>query len=155
MKLLLRWCCLLTAMAAVQAGAAERIAYPQKPIRIIIAQTTGTSVDTLSRVLALRLGEALGQQVVADNRGGAGGIIGTEMVARSAPDGYTLLMGSMTTHAINPAFHPNLSYDAVKSFQPVSRIIAAPQLLVVHPSVAATSVKELVALAKEIGRAHV
>ena len=111
------------------------LGYPDKPVR-------------LARLLAQKLSESLGQQVVVDNRGGAGGIIGTEMVARSAPDGYTLLMGSMTTHAINPAFHPNLSYDAVKSFQPVSRIIAAPQLLVVHPSVAATSVKELVALAK-------
>ena len=109
----------------------------------------GGTTDLVARLLAQKLTESLGQQAIVDNRGGAGGIIGTEMVARSAPDGYTLLMGSMTTAPqINPAFHKNLSYDPVRSFQPVSRIIAAPQLLVVHPSVAAKSVKELISLAK-------
>ncbi|HWP89013.1 MAG TPA: tripartite tricarboxylate transporter substrate-binding protein, partial [Burkholderiales bacterium] len=75
----------------------------------------GGTTDLVARLLAQKLTESLGQQVIVDNRGGAGGIIGTEMVARSAPDGYTLLMGSMTTHAINPAFHKKLSYDPVRS----------------------------------------
>src|SRR4051812_28311244 len=133
---------------AVSASHTFALAYPEKPIRLVCPIPPGGTTDLIARLLAQKLTDSLGQQVIVDNRGGAGGIIGTEMVARSAPDGYTLLMGSMTTHAVNPAFHKNLSYDAVKSFQPVSRIIAAPQLLVVHPSVAATSVKELIALAK-------
>ena len=122
--------------------------YPAKPIRMVCPIPPGGTTDLVARLVAQKLSESLGQQVIVDNRGGAGGIIGTEMVARAAPDGYTILMGSMTTHAVNPAFHLNLTYDAIRSFQPVSRIISAPQLLVVHPSVAARSVKELIALAK-------
>ena len=122
--------------------------YPTKPIRMVCPIPPGGTTDLVARLVAQKLSESLGQQVIVDNRGGAGGIIGTEMVARAAPDGYTILMGSMTTHAVNPAFHPNLAYHAVRSFQPVSRIISAPQLLVVHPSVAVKSVRELIALAK-------
>ena len=138
----------LCALFPLACGAASADIYPYKPIRLVCPIPPGGTTDLVARLLAQKLTESLGQQVIVDNRGGAGGIIGTEMVARSAPDGYTLLMGSMTTHAINPAFHKNLSYDPVRSFQPVSRIIAAPQLLVVHPSVAAKSVKELISLAK-------
>ncbi len=134
--------------AGLIATTAFAAAYPDKPIRLVCPIPPGGTTDLVARLVAQKLTESLGQQVIVDNRGGAGGIIGTEMVARSAADGYTLLLGSMTTHAINPAFHKGLAYDAVRSFQPVSRIIAAPQLLVVHPSVAAKSVRELIALAK-------
>jgi tripartite-type tricarboxylate transporter receptor subunit TctC len=136
------------ALAVLAATGAAALPYPDKPIRLVCPIPPGGTTDLVARLVAQKLTESLGQQVIVDNRGGAGGIIGTEMVARSAPDGYTLLLGSMTTHAINPAFHKELTYDAVRSFQPVTRIIAAPQLLVVHPSVAAKSVRELVALAK-------
>src|SRR5258706_13747927 len=115
--------CALGVIAACNASA---VAYPDKPIRLVCPIPPGGTTDLVARLVAQKLTESLGQQVIVDNRGGAGGIIGTEMVARSAPDGYTLLLGSMTTHAINPAFHNYLSYDAVRSFQPVSRIIAAP-----------------------------
>src|SRR5258706_15376054 len=137
--------CALT--AAASAGVLA-LPYPEKSIRLVCPIPPGGTTDLVARLVAQKLTESVGQQVIVDNRGGAGGVLGTEMVARSAPDGYTLLLGSMTTHAINPAFHTNLTYDAVRSFQPVTRIIAAPQLLVVHPSVAAKSVRELVALAK-------
>ena len=136
------------AFGLIAAGGASALAYPDKPIRLVCPIPPGGTTDLVARLVAQKLTESLGQQVIVDNRGGAGGVIGTEMVARSAADGYTLLLGSMTTHAINPAFHKDLTYDAVRSFQPVSRIIAAPQLLVVHPSVAARSVRELIVLAK-------
>jgi tripartite-type tricarboxylate transporter receptor subunit TctC len=141
-------CVIAGALAVVAANGAAALTYPDKPIRLVCPIPPGGTTDLVARLVAQKLTESVSQQVIVDNRGGAGGIIGTEMVARSAPDGYTLLLGSMTTHAINPAFHQNLTYDAVRSFQPVSRIIAAPQLLVVHPSVAARSVRELIALAK-------
>ncbi len=140
--------CVLTALAAAHAGAAERTAYPQKPIRIIIAQTTGTSVDTLSRVLALRLGEALGQQVVADNRGGAGGIIGAEIAARSQPDGYTLLVSSTGVQVITPQIFKKLNYDPVGDFAPLSLFAVTQNIMVVNPSLPLNSVKELVSYAK-------
>jgi tripartite-type tricarboxylate transporter receptor subunit TctC len=149
MKSIARWSCGMLAVLAVgHTGAAERIAYPQKPIRIIIAQTTGTSVDTLSRVLALRLGEALGQQVVADNRGGAGGIIGAEIAARSQPDGYTLLVSSTGVQVITPQIFKKLTYDPVGDFAPLSLFAVTQNIMVVNPSLPLSSVKELIAYAK-------
>jgi tripartite-type tricarboxylate transporter receptor subunit TctC len=141
-------CCLTATLIAGIVCAAERDVYPQKPIRFIIAQTTGTSVDTLSRVLALRMGEALGQQVVADNRGGAGGIIGAEIAARAQPDGYTLLVSSTGVQVITPQIFKKLTYDPVRDFAPLSLFAVTQNIMVVNPSLPLNSVKELVAYAK-------
>lgn len=139
---------LATLSLAAAAPAAEPVAYPLKPIRIIVAQTTGTSVDTLARVLAMRMGEELGQQIVADNRGGAGGIIGAEIAARSAPDGYTLLVSSTGMQVITPQIFRKLNYDPLGDFAPLSLFAVTQNILVVNPSLPLNSVKELVAYAK-------
>ena len=122
--------------------------YPDKPIRLVCPSAPGGTTDYVARLVGQKLTEAWSKQVVVDDRPGAGGIIGTEMVARSAPDGYTLLLGSITTHAVNPALHPKLPFDPVKDFQPVSLVVSSPQLLAVHPSVPVKTVKDLIALAK-------
>ena len=122
--------------------------WPQKPIRLIVPNAPGGSTDLVARTTANKLAESLGQQVVIDNRAGSGGVIGTELVARSAPDGYTLLMGTIGNLAISPHLYPNLTYDPLRDFAPVAQIASAAYMLVVHPSVPARSVKELVALAK-------
>jgi len=128
--------------------AAAQQNYPSRPIRMICPFPPGGTTDLVARLVALKLTEAWGQQVVVDNRPGAGGVIGTEMVAKAAPDGYTMLLGSITTHAVNPALYRNLNFDPIRDFQPVTLVVSSPQLLAVHPSVAAKSVKELIALAK-------
>ena len=138
--------CVASAFAAGHSPAQQ--AYPTKPIRMICPFPPGGTTDVVARLVAQKLTEAWGQQVVVDNRPGAGGIIGTEIVAKAAPDGYTVLLGSITTHAVNPALYKKLSFDPVKDFAPVSLVVSSPQLLAVHPSVAAKSVKELIALAK-------
>ena len=126
--------------------------YPTKPIRLVVPFTPGGSTDILARAVAQELTKAWGQAVIVDNVPGAGGAIGAEKVAKAAPDGYTLLMGHIGTLAINPSLfpslYPNLPYDAIKSFAPVAWVARVPNVLVVHPSVKATNVKELVALAK-------
>ena len=135
---------------ALALGIAPALAqnYPNKPIRILFAQAPGSASDTVSRVVANRLSEALGQPIVVEARPGAGGALGTEAAARSAPDGYTLFMGNNSTHGSNPALYPKLPYDAVNDFAPISRVASVPYVLVVHPSVAVSSVQELIALAK-------
>ncbi len=135
----------LGAAAAVTAIAAD---YPTKPIRLIVPFAAGGGNDAVARTIAQRLSEELGQQVVVDNRAGAGGIVGAEAAAKSAPDGYTLFLGGVGSHAINPSVHRDLPYDPVKDFAPISLIASAPLILVVHPSVAASSVEELIGLAK-------
>ena len=121
--------------------------YPSRSIRIVVPNSAGGTADTAGRLLAQGLSERLGHPVLVDNRPGAGTIIGTEIVARAPPDGYTLLM-SPTTLAINPASYKRLPYDALRDFAPICQIASVPSVLVVHPSVPARSVKELVALAK-------
>ncbi len=121
--------------------------YPSKPVRLVVPYTPGAGTDTIARILAQKAGESLGQQVVIDNRPGAGGTIGTEVVAKSAPDGYTLLFAP-TSHAINPGIYPKLGYDTQKDFAPISVLASLPVVLAVEPSVPAASVRELVALAK-------
>ncbi len=121
--------------------------WPAKPIRLVVPYTPGAGTDTIARILAQKVGESLGQQVVIDNRPGAGGTIGTEIVAKSPPDGYTLLFAP-TSHAINPGIYPRLGYDTQRDFAPISVVASLPVVLAVEPSVQATSVKELVALAK-------
>jgi tripartite-type tricarboxylate transporter receptor subunit TctC len=122
--------------------------YPTKPIRLIVPFAAGGPMDIMSRALGERLTINLGQQVVIDNRGGAGGSIGTEIVARSAADGYTLLTGHIGTHAINVSLYPKLGYDPVKDFTPVSLMATLPLGLFVNVSVPVKSVADLVSLAK-------
>jgi tripartite-type tricarboxylate transporter receptor subunit TctC len=129
-------------------GTALAQSYPSKPIRIVIAQAPGSATDVISRVVGNRLSEALGQPVVIEAKPGAGGALGTEAAARSAPDGYTLFMANNSTHGSNPALYPKLPYDAVKDFAPISLVASVPYVLVVDPSLPANSVAELVALAK-------
>src|SRR5450759_2846262 len=120
--------------------------YPTKPVRIIVSLAPGGGVDTTGRLIGQKFTEAWGQQVVVENRPGAGGTIATEVVARSAPDGYTLLMTSVG-HAITPSLY-KLPYDAVKDLAPITLVVLAPSVLVVHPSLPVKSVRELIAFAK-------
>lgn len=135
------------AVAAVPMTSAAQ-AYPTKPIRLVVAFPAGGSTDIIARLVAQRLGEKLGQQVIVDNRGGAGGTIGTEIAARAAPDGHTLTMGTTSTHVIAPAAYAKVSYDPVKDFSPITLVASTPYLLVLHPGVKANNLKEFVALAK-------
>jgi tripartite-type tricarboxylate transporter receptor subunit TctC len=122
--------------------------YPTRPIRMVVAYPPGGGTDIVGRMMAQRFTEQLGQNVVVDNRGGATGNIGTELVARSAPDGYTLLMGNVAPNAINVSLFKSLPYDPVKDFAPVSLVAATPNVLVVHPALPVNTVKELIALAR-------
>lgn len=137
----------LTGSAALLTGAVAA-AFPERPIRFVVPFPPGGSTDTVARLVAQRAGEPLGQQIVIDNRPGASGAIGVEIVARAAPDGYTWVLGTTSTHAISPATNPKLRYDPLKSFAPVTLLGDAPYFVLVHPSVAAHSVKELIALAR-------
>jgi tripartite-type tricarboxylate transporter receptor subunit TctC len=128
--------------------AAAQQSYPERPIRLIVGFAPGGNTDTVGRVVGQKLGERLGTQVVVDNRDGASGTIGTEIAARATPDGYTLTMGTTTTHAIAVAAFAKLRYDPVRDFAPIALVANAPYLLVVHPNVPARSVKELVGLVK-------
>ncbi len=130
---------------ALAQGAAS---YPNKAIRLVVPFTPGGSTDILARAIGQKLTEAWGQPVVIDNVPGAGGAIGADKVAKASADGYTLLMGHIGTLAVNPSLYPNLPYDPVKSFAPVAWVARVPNVLVVHPSVPAKNVNELVALAK-------
>lgn len=133
-------------LSVPQAHAGEA-AYPTRPIRMIVPQSAGGSTDLLARVAAQRMSETLGQQVVVDNRPGAGSINGTEMVARATPDGHTLLTVA-ASFAINPSLHSKLPFDPARDFIPITRLVTLPHILVVHPTVQAKTVKELIALAK-------
>ncbi|MDB5865121.1 MAG: putattive exported protein [Betaproteobacteria bacterium] len=121
--------------------------YPSKPIRLIVPYAAGGSTDTLTRIVGLQLGERLGQQVVIDNRTGAGTIIGTEIAAQAPPDGYTFLMATPPL-AVNPALYGKVPYDLDRDFAAVTNVAGSSNLLVVHPSVTAASVKELIVLLK-------
>jgi len=130
----------------LQAALAQ--SWPAKPIRLVVPFTPGGSTDILARAIGQKLTEAWGQPVLIDNVPGAGGSIGADKVAKAAPDGYTLLMGHIGTLAVNPSLYPHLPYDPVRSFAPVAWVARVPNVLVVHPSVPARNVKELVALAR-------
>ena len=137
----------VTAVACLpSAGNAQ--GYPGKPVRIVVPFPPGGGTDIGTRILAQKLSEAWGQSVVVENKAGAAGIVGTEYSARAAPDGYTLMMGNIGTHAINISLYKKLPYDPVRDFAPVSQIAGLPLFLLVHPSVAATSTTELVTLLK-------
>ncbi len=137
----------LMASLAMSAQYAFAQTYPNRTIRLVVPSSPGGGTDIIGRIVAHKLTELLGQQVVVDNRAGAGTIIGNEAVAKAAPDGYTLLMG-LSTLAINPSMYAKLPYDALRDFAPVSQAVSSPNILTVHPSVPAKTVREFVALAR-------
>ena len=142
----------MTAIIGISAHALPVIAnaqtYPSKPIRIVIPFPASGGTDVIARTVQPKMTEALGQTLILDNRSGANGNVGTEIVARSAPDGYTLLLNGSGTLAINPGLYAKLPYDSIKDFAPVSIMVLQPSVLVVHPSLPARNVKELIVLAK-------
>ncbi len=133
----------LTLALAPQAVSAQP--YPSKPITLLVPFPAGSTTDLVGRILSDELGKATGQTVVIDNRGGAGGGVGSEAVARSAPDGYTLLMGTIGTHSINPAVYAKINYDPIADFSPIIQFGTAPNVLVVHPDLPIKNVKDLIA----------
>jgi tripartite-type tricarboxylate transporter receptor subunit TctC len=135
------------AMTVVFPVAAQN--YPTKPVRIVVVSTPGGSVDTLARAIAPRLASKWNQQVLVDNRPGAGGAIAAELVAKAPPDGYTLMMGTIASLATNVSLYKTLPYDPVKDFAPITLVATQNLVLLVHPSIPSRSVKELVALAKK------
>lgn len=140
----------IIAVAALStASAALAQNYPTRPIRIIVVSTPGGSVDTMARAVGPKLAARWGQQVLVDNRPGAGGTIAAELVAKALPDGYTLIMGTVASFATNVSLYKSLPYDPVKDFAPITLVATQNLMLLVHPSVPAKSVKELVALAKK------
>ena len=141
----------LAAIAAITlAGTAARAAdlYPTRPPQLIIPFAAGGPTDVVGRIMAGKMGQFLGQTVVVEDKGGAGGNIGGDFVAKSTPDGYTLLFATVSTNAINPGVYKSMPYDAIKDFAPVARVGVTPTLLLVNPSVPATDVKSLIALIK-------
>ncbi len=135
----------LAAPAAAQSAASS---YPSKPIRFVVPYPPGGTTDIVARGIGIKLAERVGQQVVIENRGGGSTIIGAEAVAKSLPDGYTLLLTTATTMSINPQVNRNLPYDAVKDFAPITSAVNVPFVIATHPSVPANSIPELIALAK-------
>jgi tripartite-type tricarboxylate transporter receptor subunit TctC len=136
-----------TALGLVTAGANAQT-YPSKSIRMVVPFPPGGTTDILARTIGQKMAEDWGQPVVIDNRPGAGGNIGSDLVAKAPPDGYTLLMGTISTHAINPSLYKKLPFDPARDFAPISRVGTLPNILIVHPSVPVKSVKELIELAK-------
>ena len=133
---------------ALNTYSAEMPPYPSRPVRLVISYSAGGPVDIVGRIAGQKLSEALGQPVIADNRAGANGNIATEIVARSTPDGHTLLVGSNGSIAINPSLYKRMEVDPLRDLAPVTLLAASPLILVTHPSVAPNSVKELIQLAK-------
>ena len=122
--------------------------FPSRPVKLIVPFPPGGSLDIVGRAIAQKLTEAWGQSVVVDNRPGAGGNIGADLVAKAAPDGYTVVMGALSTHAVNPSLYPKMPYDAVKDFAPITLVAITPNVLVVNASLPVGSAKEFVAYAK-------
>ena len=133
-------------VATTPAAAAQT--YPDRPVRMIVPFPPGGSTDIVARVIAQKLSERLGQQIVVDNRGGAGGIIGMDLVAKAAPDGYTVLMDTSITHTVGASLYSKLPYNVLTDFAPVTMAASVPLLMAIHPAVPAKSVKELIAYAK-------
>jgi tripartite-type tricarboxylate transporter receptor subunit TctC len=134
-------------LLAAISGAAAAQTWPAKPVRIVVGYPPGGPTDVLARIVAQKLTESWGQQVLVDNRPGASGMIGAEVTVRAAPDGYTLLMVPVT-YAVTPSLYPKMSYDAVRDLAPVAQVAAAPFMLVVHPTLPVKTVKDLIALAR-------
>ena len=147
MRGMLRWA--LCALFACIATVASAQSYPNRTIRLVVPFPAAGTTDILARAAAQKLTEAFGQSVVVDNRPGAAGNIGADLVAKSAPDGYTLLMGTVGTHAINPSLYSKMPYDHVKDFVPVVLVAGVPNVLVVNPALPVNSVADLIKLAKD------
>jgi len=139
--------CLICCGAALMSATTLAQTYPTKPVRYVIPMSPGSGADVIGRIVAIGLAPALGQQVVVDNRTGAAGNIGAELVAKAPPDGYTVFQGSMT-HTTNVSLYTNLTYDFVRDFAPVTLLATSPASLVVHPSLPVNTVADLVAFAK-------
>jgi tripartite-type tricarboxylate transporter receptor subunit TctC len=142
--------CLLasTALAMPAAQAADAAAFPSHPVKLVVPFPAGGPLDAVGRAIAQRLTDAWGQSVVVDNRPGAGGNIGADLVAKSPPDGYTVVMGALSTHAVNPSLYSTMPYDAVKDFAPITLVAITPNVLVVNSDLPVHSVQELIAYAK-------
>lgn len=138
---------LLAALGLTSAATAQE-AYPNRPIRLVVPFAAAGPTDIIARLVAAKMSESLGQQVVIDNRGGAGGNLGSDIVAKSPPDGYTLLMGTVATHAINSALYPKMPYDPLADFAPISLLVIVPGVLMIHPSVPAKTLAEFIAVLK-------
>jgi tripartite-type tricarboxylate transporter receptor subunit TctC len=134
-------------LLATALPARAQTAYPDKPIRFVVPYPPGGGTDVIARIVQERFQAALGQPIVIENKGGAGGSVGSEAVAKAAPDGYTVLF-TLSSHTINPAIYPKLNFDTVKDFEPVGTVASLPQILVANPKVAANNLAELTALAK-------
>lgn len=142
----IRWLCAASILATVGGAAAQ--GYPAKPMRMVVPSAPGGSVDTLARIVAQKMTDSLRQQVIVENRSGSGGVVGTELVAKASPDGYTLLM-AYGSHVINPSLYRKLPYETVKDFAPITQVAVQPLMVNIHPSLPARSVKELIALARK------
>lgn len=140
--------CSLLALACSFSALVQAQTYPSKPIRIIAPFPPGGSSDTIARIISTKLNEAWGQQVIVDNRGGVGGSLGTEVAAKSPPDGYTLVVGNVSPVAINANIYRKIGYDPQRDLTPISLAVVGPQIVVVHPSVPAKNIKELIGVAR-------
>jgi tripartite-type tricarboxylate transporter receptor subunit TctC len=149
LNVLVQVCSIIAAFALTNTAANSEDQYPSKPVRIVVSFAAGGPTDTVARVIGAKLGDMLGQQFFIENRTGAGGNLGADMAAKSPPDGYTLLMATVSTHAINPGLYSKMPYDPVRDFAPVAQVGVTPILLGVHPSIPARDVQSLIALVKE------
>ena len=139
---------LLLPLAVISAPALAASAYPTKPIRVVVTYVPGGNTDVAARLVAPHVSENLGQQVIIDNRGGAGGVVGTEIVARAVPDGYTLLFGTSAGLTINPQLQPKLPYNVERDFAPISLLVINPQLMVAHLGLPANNIQGFLKLAR-------
>jgi tripartite-type tricarboxylate transporter receptor subunit TctC len=130
-------------------AAQAQSSYPNKPIKFVVPYSAGTTTDVIARVYADKLGKLLGQNIIVDNKAGAGGNIAAESVARSAPDGYTLTFSTSATHATNPTLYKNISFDPIKDFTHIALMVSAPNMLAINPKIPATNMAELIAYAKK------
>jgi len=144
----------LAVVALTWLASPAQAAYPDKPIRLVVPFPAGTAADISARRIAEGMTKVLKQSIVVENRGGAGGAVGSEYVAKAAPDGYTLLAGTLNTHAMNSALYKHLPYDPIRDFEPITRITTFPNVLVVPTSLKVNTLPELLALAKQRGAAH-
>lgn len=150
-----RYCLMLVAAMAVSfASAVSAQSFPAKPIKLVVPFAPGGSTDLVARMLAERMGPLLGQSVTVDNRGGAGGTLGADLVAKATPDGYTLLMGTVSTHGASPAIYRKIPYDPVKDFQPITNVMSVPSVFVVNPKIPAKTMRDFIAMAKAAPGRH-
>ena len=148
MKTLTRTLACFVALALGSAIASAQESYPSKPVRLIVSFAAGGPTDTVARIMGARLAELLGQPIIVENKTGAGGNIGADVVAKAPADGYTLLMATVSTHAINPGLYRNMPYDPIRDFTPIGQVGVTPCVLAVHPSIPAKDVRELIALVR-------